>query len=54
MLLTFFIAPFFGTVVGIVVLIKNKSHPIPYGPFLSLAAFVALIFGDSILRMFVF
>lgn len=53
-LLTFFIAPFFGTVVGIVVLIKNKSHLIPYGPFLSLAAFVALIFGDRILRMFVF
>lgn len=53
-LLTFFIAPFFGSVIGIIVLIKNKEHLIPYGPFLSLAALVSLVYGDKILRMFIF
>lgn len=53
-LLTFFIAPFFGAIVGLYVLIRKKSHLIPYGPFLSLAAFVALLWGDNIIRWIVF
>lgn len=53
-LLTFFIAPFFGAVIGLWVLIRTKSHLIPYGPFLSLAAFTALLWGNSIIKWIVF
>ena len=47
-ILTYFIAPFFGLVFGIISLVKTKSHYIPYGPFLSLASFVALVWGNKI------
>jgi leader peptidase (prepilin peptidase)/N-methyltransferase len=50
-LLTFFIAPFFGLVIGIINLIVKKDHTIPYGPFLSLAAIVSLFWADKILRL---
>lgn len=52
--LTFFIAPFFGAVVGIYILVYKKSHLIPYGPFLSLAAFVSLFWGKEIIRLLFF
>ena len=52
--LTFFLAPFFGAVVGIYVLIFKKSHVIPDGPFLSLAAITALFFGDRIISLVIF
>lgn len=51
-ILTFFLAPFFGAVVGLYVLARKKSHLIPYGPFLSLAAVVSLFYGNGILRYF--
>lgn len=47
-ILTFFLAPFLGIIFGIISLIKTKSHYIPYGPFLSLASFVALVWGEGI------
>jgi len=53
-LLTFFIAPFFGAVVGIIVKIRTGESLIPYGPFLSLAGFVALFWGDNILQLIYF
>jgi leader peptidase (prepilin peptidase)/N-methyltransferase len=46
--LTFFLAPFFGLIFGIISLIKTKSHYIPYGPFISLAAFIAAVWGENI------
>lgn len=46
--LTFFLAPFFGLIFGIISLIKTKSHYIPYGPFLSLAAFIAAVWGENL------
>jgi len=49
-LLTFFIAPFLGSVVGIIVKIRTKESLIPYGPFLSLASFIALLWGNDILN----
>lgn len=49
-LVTFFVAPFFGAVVGLYILLKKRSHLIPYGPFLSLAALVALLWGEDIIR----
>ncbi len=53
-LLTFFIAPFLGIVVGVVNLIAKKDHTIPYGPFLSLAALISILWSDRILRLFFF
>jgi len=53
-LLTFFLAPFFGAIIGIVNLIIRKQHTIPYGPFLSLAAFVSLFWADRILGLIFF
>jgi len=49
-LLVFFVAPFFGSVVGIIMKFKYKIDIIPYGPYLSLAAIVAVFFGKDILR----
>ncbi len=43
---TFFLAPFFGLLFGIPRLISKKGKMIPYGPFLSLAAFICLLFKD--------
>lgn len=50
-LLTFFLAPFFGIFFGIYFLIKYRNHYIPYGPFLSLASFAAILFGDDIIKL---
>lgn len=50
-LLAFFIAPFLGSIAGIYVLLFKKSHLIPYGPFLSLAALISLFFGDKIVNL---
>lgn len=51
--MTFFLAPFPGAVVGIVNLIFKKSHVIPYGPFLSLAAILSFLLGDRILAFII-
>jgi len=50
-LLTFFLAPFFGVVIGIINLLTKKDHTIPYGPFLSLAALLSLFWADKILHL---
>lgn len=49
-LLTFFLAPFFGSVIGIYAKYVQKKEIIPYGPFLSCAALCALFAGDRILH----
>jgi leader peptidase (prepilin peptidase)/N-methyltransferase len=46
--LTFFIAPLFGLIPGIILKIK-KQDLIPYGPFLSLGAIVSILWGEKIL-----
>ena len=48
-LVAFFVAPFFGSVVGIVLKIRKGAEIIPYGPFLSLGSMVALFWGNHIL-----
>ncbi|MCM8800890.1 MAG: prepilin peptidase [Candidatus Omnitrophica bacterium] len=50
-LLTFFIAPFFGALVGIFNLLIRKDHTIPYGPFLSLGAVISLFWADKIISL---
>ncbi len=49
-ILTFFLAPFFGSIVGIIVKIRNKQDIIPYGPHLSLAGIVAILWGEKIIN----
>jgi leader peptidase (prepilin peptidase)/N-methyltransferase len=53
-LLTFFLAPFFGLIVGAANMLIKKDHTIPYGPFLSLAAVIALFWGPIIIRPFIY
>ena len=50
-ILIFFLAPFFGAAVGIINLFVKKDHTIPYGPFLSLAAFVSIFWADKIIGL---
>lgn len=50
-LLTFFLAPFFGAIIGIINLIIKKDHTIPYGPFLTLAALLSTFWFDKIIRL---
>ncbi|MDD5449628.1 MAG: prepilin peptidase [Candidatus Omnitrophica bacterium] len=53
-LLVFFLAPFFGAAAGIILKLKYKVEIIPYGPYLSLAAMVALIWGEKIINQVCF
>ena len=51
--LIFFLAPFFGTPSGLYLKFKKKHDVIPYGPYISIASFVAVIYGERILaRLF--
>ena len=52
--LTFFIAPFFGAVIGVINLLIKKDHTIPYGPFLSLAAVICMFWSDKLIAIFFF
>lgn len=47
----FFVAPFFGLFMGIPALLWKKTHVIPYGPFLSLAALVCIFLQDYFLGL---
>jgi len=47
-LVVFFIAPLAGLVVGLVQLVLLRDNEIPYGPFLCLAAVVAIVFWAAI------
>ncbi len=48
--LAFFIAPFFGLIWALIGMFSRKSREIPYGPFLSLAVFLVMIFQDAFLK----
>ena len=49
-LLIFFLAPFFGAAVGIIARISKGDEVIPYGPYLSLATFLVILWGQDILQ----
>jgi len=53
-ILTFFIAPLFGSVVGVILKIKEGKDIIPYGPYLSMAAVVSIFFGENIIRLLLY
>ena len=46
----FFIAPFFGSIVGIIEKLRKRADIIPYGPYLSIATLVFIIWGNRILQ----
>lgn len=48
-LLTFFIAPFFGAIFGVIEKIRTKDTVIAYGPFLIAGALICLFKGEMIL-----
>ncbi|MCX5703014.1 MAG: prepilin peptidase [Candidatus Omnitrophica bacterium] len=50
-LLTFFLAPVFGAVIGVINLLVKKDHTIPYGPFLALGALLSLFWADKIINL---
>ncbi|MDD2752320.1 MAG: prepilin peptidase [Candidatus Omnitrophica bacterium] len=50
-LLTFFIAPFLGAIIGAFNLIVKKDHTIAYGPFLAIASLIALFWSDQLIRL---
>lgn len=50
-LLIFFLAPFFGVPAGLYLKLKTKTDIIPYGPFLSMASFTAMVWGQNILSI---
>jgi len=49
-ILTFFMAPLLGSGLAIVMKYKYKKDIIPYGPFLSIASIVSLLYGKQILE----
>lgn len=49
-MLIFFLAPFFGAGVGIVAKLTKGDEIIPYGPYLSLATFLVILWGNNILK----
>ncbi|MDD4956456.1 MAG: prepilin peptidase [Candidatus Omnitrophica bacterium] len=51
-IVTFFMAPFFGSVAGLIMKFKFKKDIIPYGPYLALAAIISLIFGERIIGFY--
>ena len=48
--LIFFLAPFFGSPAGIYLKFRKKQDIIPYGPYIAMASFVAMIWGHDILK----
>ncbi len=48
----FFIAPVFGALAGMALKMRDGREIIAYGPYLSLGAIVALLYGDKILGLF--
>jgi len=49
-LLVFFLAPFAGIVLGLLVVVLRRESEIPYGPFLCLGAVAVLLFWASLWR----
>jgi len=48
-LLTFFLAPVLGAGVGIFMKLRFGKEVIPYGPYISLGAFISLFYGGAII-----
>ncbi len=49
---TFFVAPLFGSIAGIIEKIRTKSSAIAFGPYLVLGALTAIFWGERIIAWF--
>ena len=49
-IITFFIAPFAGVIIGIIQAVVRKENELAFGPYLSLGALIVVLFWDSIWR----
>ncbi|MFT6624878.1 MAG: leader peptidase (prepilin peptidase)/N-methyltransferase [Cycloclasticus sp.] len=50
------LSAFVGAVIGLTMMVckgLDKNSPIPYGPYLSVAAYIALLWGDNINSMYI-
>jgi leader peptidase (prepilin peptidase)/N-methyltransferase len=50
------LSAFVGAVIGLTMMVckgHDKNSPIPYGPYLSVAAFIALLWGDKINSIYI-
>jgi len=55
-ILTIVLSSFIGSVAGILLMVakgKDFKYAIPFGPFLSLAAAIALFYGEPMIRWYV-
>jgi len=52
-LVVFFLSPFFGLVYGLPLLVLKGQHTMPFGPFLSCAAMVTVLFRTELCRYLV-
>ena len=53
--LALFLSFLVGSIIGITLIllnIKNRKDPIPFGPFLSLGIFIAVLWGHEIIKMY--
>jgi leader peptidase (prepilin peptidase)/N-methyltransferase len=50
-ILSFFLAPFFGSIVGIIEKIRTNDSTIAYGPYLALGALVSLFWGNKLIYL---
>jgi len=50
-ILSFFLAPFFGSIVGIIEKIRTKDSTIAYGPYLVIGALVSLFWGQKLIYL---
>ncbi|MGB3114101.1 MAG: A24 family peptidase, partial [Candidatus Omnitrophota bacterium] len=53
-ILAFFMAPVLGLGFGLYMKLFKKREMIPYAPYLSLGAFISLLYGDKILKYLFF
>ncbi len=56
-ILTILLGSLIGSIVGITVMIwkgRNFKYAIPFGPFLSMGAMVSLVYGERIIRWYLF
>jgi len=56
-ILTIFLGSLIGSITGIIVMIlkrKDFKYAIPFGPFLSLGAVIALFYGQDLIRWYLY
>jgi len=52
---TIFLGAVLGALVGITLMLlqlKGRKDPLPFGPFLALGAFLAMVWGDTMLTWY--